>query len=135
MYANYAWPVDWCGGAARSAYLRVQWSFTGDMLNIFEPICGQGEVLLTCAPTEDNPAPWSDGPSPQIRQSSYNIGDIKFGVEGDDWTVQLFVNNLTDERAVLFANSYEFDYFFGGGRETVNRPREAGIRFTKSFNR
>ncbi|MND00907.1 hypothetical protein D3C83_196920 [compost metagenome] len=52
---------------------------------------------------------------------------------GDAWTVQLFVTNITDERAILFANPFEFDYFFGHGRETVNRPREYGLRFTKYF--
>ena len=48
-------------------------------------------------------------------------------------SIQLFVNNVTDERAILFANPYEFDYFFGRARETVNRPREYGFRFIKSF--
>lgn len=114
MYANYEWPVDWFN--ASSAYVRVQWSYTSDMLNIFEPI----EL-------------YEDGPSPQIKQPAYNIGDIKFGLTGDSWSIQLFVNNVTDERAVLFANPYEFDYFFGRARETVNRPREYGFRFIKSF--
>jgi outer membrane receptor protein involved in Fe transport len=118
VYANYDWTVDWFGGAATNAYFRVQWSYTGDMLNIVEPI----EL-------------YEDGPSPQLKQPSYNIGDIKFGVTGDDWSVQLFVNNVTDERAILFANPFEFDYFFGHARETVNRPREYGIRYTKSFSR
>jgi outer membrane receptor protein involved in Fe transport len=116
FHADYEWPVDWFGG--NSAYVRLQWSYTGDMYNIFEPI----EL-------------YTDGPTPQIKQSAYNIGDVKFGINGDDWTVQFFVNNLTDERAVLFANPYEFDYFFGQGRETINRPREYGIRYTKSFSR
>jgi outer membrane receptor protein involved in Fe transport len=115
-FANYEWPINWFGGGANSAYVRVQWSYTDDMYNIFEPL----EL-------------YTDGPSPQIKQSAYNIGDVKFGVNGDRWSVQMFINNVTDERAVLFANPFEFDYFFGQGRETVNRPREYGIRYTQRF--
>jgi hypothetical protein len=47
--------------------------------------------------------------------------------------MQLFINNITDERAVLFANPYEFDYYFGRSRVSVNRPREIGIRWIQRF--
>ncbi|MCH8227997.1 MAG: TonB-dependent receptor, partial [Proteobacteria bacterium] len=115
MYAQYEWPVDWFN--AHNAWIRLQWSYTGDMLNQVEP--------LTLA----------DGPSPQIEQPAYNIGDLRFGVDSSSWSVQLYVNNLTDERAVLFANPYEMDYFFGRSRVTVNRPREFGIRWIQRFGR
>jgi outer membrane receptor protein involved in Fe transport len=113
MYAQYNWDVDWAG--ATNAWLRLQWSYTGDMLNQVEPT------------TLD------DGPSPQIKQPSYNIGDLRFGVDANNWSLQLYVDNLTDERAVLFANPYEFDYFFGRSRVTVNRPRTFGIRWIQRF--
>jgi len=113
LYAQYDWDVDWFGGA--SAWLRLQWSYTGDMLNQVEPL------------TLD------DGPAPQIKQPSYNIGDLRFGVDRANWSFQLYVNNLTDERAVLFANPYEFDYFFGRSRVSVNRPRSFGIRWIQRF--
>ncbi len=115
VYGQYDWPVNW--GSANGAYIRLQWTFTGDSLNQVEPL------------TID------DGPSPQLVQPAYNIGDIKFGVTGDDWSVQLFVNNLTDERAILFDNPFEMDRFFGRGRQTINRPREYGIRFIKQFSK
>ncbi|NNK33614.1 MAG: TonB-dependent receptor, partial [Xanthomonadales bacterium] len=113
LYAQYDWPVDWFG--ANNAWVRLQWSYTGDMYNQVEPL------------TID------DGPSPQILQPSYNIGDLRFGVDHANWSMQLYVNNLTDERAVLFANPYEFDYFFDRSRVTVNRPREIGIRWIHRF--
>jgi outer membrane receptor protein involved in Fe transport len=113
LYAQYDWDVDWFG--ANSAWLRLQWSYTGDMLNQVEPL------------TLD------DGPAPQILQPSYNIGDLRFGVDHDKWSLQLYINNLTDERAVLFANPYEFDYFFDRSRVTVNRPRQFGIRWIQRF--
>ena len=37
------------------------------------------------------------------------------------------------QRAVLFANPYEFDYFFDRSRVTVNRPREFGVRWIQRF--
>ncbi|NIM69193.1 MAG: TonB-dependent receptor [Xanthomonadales bacterium] len=111
-YAQYDMPVNWFGGRANNAYARVQWSYVGDMLNQVEPI---------------------DSPAPQIKQPSYDIGDLRFGVDGNDWSVQLFVNNVTDERAILYDNPFEFDHFFGKGRQTINRPREYGVRFIKRF--
>ena len=113
MYAQFDWPVDWWGGG--NAWMRLQWSYTGDMYNQVEPL------------TVD------DGPAPQILQPSYNIGDVRFGFDAAKWSVQLFINNLTDERAVLFANPYEFDYFFGRSRVSVNRPREIGVRWIQRF--
>jgi len=113
MYAQFDWDVDWFG--ADNAWLRLQWSYTGDMLNQVEPL------------TLD------DGPAPQILQPSYNIGDLRFGIDSTNWSMQLFINNLTDERAVIFANPYEFDYFFGRSRVSVNRPREVGIRWIQRF--
>jgi len=113
LHAQYTWPVRWLG--ANEAWLRLQWSHTGDMLNQVEPL------------TLD------DGPSPQIVQPSYAIGDLRFGIEHDDWSLQLFINNVTDERAVLFANPYEFDYYYDRSRITVNRPREFGVRWIQRF--
>jgi len=112
-YAQMNWQVGWFG--ADNAWVRLQWSYTGDMLNQVEPL------------TID------DGPAPQIKQPSYNIGDLRFGLDSNNWSLQLYVNNLTDERAVLFANPYEMDYFFGRSRVTVNRPREFGIRWIQRF--
>jgi len=112
-YAQFDWDTDWFGGS--SAWVRLQWSYTGDMLNQVEPL------------TVD------DGPSPQIKQPSYNIGDLRFGIDKDKWSMQLYINNITDERAVLFANPYEFDYWFDRSRVTINRPRQIGIRWIQRF--
>ena len=30
---------------------------------------------------------------------SYDIGNLRFGVRGDDWEAALFVNNISDENA------------------------------------
>jgi len=66
---------------------------------------------------------------------SYSIGDLIFGANGDDWSVQLFVRNLTDERAILFGIPSYSRYTWGHGRQTINRPREFGVRFIRSFGK
>jgi len=113
-------PVNWLG--AHDFFIRLQWSFTGDSLSRLEPF-------------------GLDTPNPQFVNPSYNIGDLRCGLVGDDWQVDLFLNNLTDERAI---------YTYGGAPGTwaagqlaegrlnhqsafVARPREFGVRFTKSW--
>ncbi|MFC1796115.1 TonB-dependent receptor [Pseudomonadota bacterium] len=113
-YAQYNWPLNW--GSADNAWLRLQWSYTGDMVNQVEPNSVE------------------DGfPNPQLKQPAYNIGDLRFGLDSRNWSMQLYVSNLTDERAVLFANPYEFDYYYDRSRVSVNRPREFGIRWIQRF--
>jgi outer membrane receptor protein involved in Fe transport len=115
-------PVNWLG--AHDFFIRLQWSFTGDSLNRLDPF---------------SPL---DSPTPQFLNPSYNIGDIRAGLVGDDWQVDFFLNNLTDERAI---------YTYGAGppivwaaaqlaegrahhqNAYVARPREFGVRFTKSW--
>lgn len=128
IYGQYNWDIDWFDGAFSSLYARLQWSYTGSMLNQVEPF------RLTLNP--DGSVDYGGanyGPAPQIEMPSYNIGDLRIGVGGKAWEVQLFVNNLTDERAILFDNPFEFDHFFGRGRQTINRPREYGLRVTYRF--
>ena len=129
-YAQYDWDIDWFGGVFANAYARLQWSYTGSMLNQVEP--------YSLALTPDGSPGFSDpnyGPAPQIEMPSYNIGDLRVGFNGTSWGVQLFVNNLTDERAILFDNPFEFDHWSGKGRQTINRPREYGMRVTYNFGR
>ena len=113
-FLQYDWDVNWFDGLVDNTYARLQWSYTGDVLNQVEPFP-------------------EDSPSPQFTQPSYDIGDLRIGANGDDWSLQFFVNNLTDERAILFDNPFELDNFFGKRRQTINRPREYGIRFRKNF--
>ena len=48
----------------------------------------------------------------------------------DTWLVQLYGENLTDTRAQLYANYWQWYK-----ATTVNRPRTIGLRFTYRFNR
>lgn len=90
-------------------YVRLGYSYHGDSLNNVEcntPDCDEAEV-----------------------QPSYQIVDFKLGLETETWDVNLFVDNLTDERARLAVVD-----FTPGGIVRVNRPREYGVAFTYHWN-
>ncbi|HEX7060921.1 MAG TPA: TonB-dependent receptor [Woeseiaceae bacterium] len=61
-------------------------------------------------------------------QDSYATLDGALGVQRDNLTVELFAENLTDERAELFINSLDTDL-----RITTNRPRTFGVRLSWDF--
>jgi len=106
-------------------FVRLQWSYTGDSNNILEPINALQESSA----------------NPQFRNKAYNIGDLRVGVRGEDWEVNLYVNNLTDERAQLTHGTGQYEYNFGNsidGRSNTMRvytvrPREYGLRFMKRW--
>lgn len=99
-FAEYRVPITPWGGAV---YLRGDYSYTGDSVNSIEP---------ASASTQD----------------AYALANLQAGFEANDWTVNLFVNNVTDERAELFINPNFFDT-----RVTPNRPREFGITVRRDF--
>ncbi len=67
---------------------------------------------------------------PNTMQDSYVIMDASVGVNTDaGWGVELYVSNLTDERAQLHINRQDFFE-----RTTTNRPRTIGMRFNYDFN-
>jgi outer membrane receptor protein involved in Fe transport len=84
-------------------YVRGDVSYTGESVNSIDPLA---------ASTQD----------------SYTLANLQAGLEGENWRVNLFVNNLTDERAQLFINPNFFDT-----RVTPSRPREIGITVRLSF--
>jgi outer membrane receptor protein involved in Fe transport len=64
----------------------------------------------------------------RFQQGSYNTVDAAIGFDTENLTVELFGENLTDERAELFVNSLDTDL-----RITTNRPRTIGIRLSRDF--
>jgi len=120
-WAQYDWPVD-LFGAGNQAYVRTQWSYTGESFSTLEP------------------RPETD-PNPQFKNEAYTIGDLRVGLQGDSWEVALFVNNLTDERAQYTHEDGQFTWGQGNLAENrphvlriyTNRPREYGVRFMKRW--
>ena len=118
-WGQYNWPVN-LFGAGNSAYARVQWSFTGDSFNVLQD---------------------TEFANPRTLNEAYNMGDVRFGIQGDSWDVSLFVNNVTDERAAYTTNTGMFEHSFANvaeGRGEIariytNRPREYGLRYSKRW--
>ncbi|WP_020399680.1 TonB-dependent receptor [Kordiimonas gwangyangensis] len=65
----------------------------------------------------------------RVLQPSYDLVNMAIGVEGDGWTAEIFADNVTDERAVIYADQNNFVDF----PVYTNRPRRFGIRFGQRF--
>lgn len=64
----------------------------------------------------------------RARLDSWTMLGITAGVTNDTWSAELYVDNLTDERAEL-SNNFVNDRF----RVSYARPRTAGVRFTYNY--
>ena len=60
---------------------------------------------------------------------SFNIVNLRFGLEGDSWSAQIFVDNVLNEYANVF-----FSTRWTQLRAAVLPPRTIGINFRKDFN-
>ncbi|MEO1311029.1 MAG: TonB-dependent receptor [Pseudomonadota bacterium] len=61
-------------------------------------------------------------------QSSYTTADLAAGVSEEQWRAEIFVENVTDERAELFINEQD-----DIRRITTNRPRTIGLRLAYDY--
>ena len=120
FWFDYTNPVDWFGGT--EFFSRLQGSYTGDSYSILEP---RG----------------FDSPNPQFNTPSYFIADIRVGLRGESWELSLFLNNFTDERAILTIEDGYMEWGMASvqdgrphvQRAVTNRPREFGVRFMKRW--
>lgn len=123
LWASYTWPVQFIQGG--EMFLRGQYSYTGDSINILVPF-RFGDT----------------GANPSHEQASYSIADLRLGLISNDgeWQLDVFVNNITDERAEIYQGTGDFEWAFSRTGEYdhfhrlyTNRPREYGIRFSKQW--
>jgi outer membrane receptor protein involved in Fe transport len=63
-----------------------------------------------------------------IELDSWTLMGVTAGVSDDEWTAEVYVENLTDERAEISGNA-----IFNRARVTVARPRTIGLRFSYDF--
>jgi outer membrane receptor protein involved in Fe transport len=91
-------------------FVRYDYSYVGASLNSLSGI----ESVVSGNPVQ--------------KQDSYQIGNLRFGLEADRWTGSVYVDNLTDERANLFLNNR-----WKVQRESVNRPRTIGVQLHYKF--
>ncbi len=112
-YFEYTTPVE-----SGDLYGRIQYTWQDDSRNQIEDIDFQ---------------PGVSGNATYI-QPSYGVMDIKVGLANETWTLEGFMSNVTDERAVIYDDPFFFDPFFNAKRVTTNRPREIGVRFAYRWN-
>jgi len=100
VWVEYTFPAEIAGG---HVYGRFQWTYTGNMLN---------------------------GVSrPRTLQTAYQVSDFKVGFESEDWQIYAYVDNLTNERAILF----DRESALVPGTVSINSPRTWGLGFSKSW--
>jgi outer membrane receptor protein involved in Fe transport len=56
------------------------------------------------------------------------VVNASFGLERSNWTAELYVQNLTDERGDVWINDVNWDE-----RVTINQPRTIGFRWQQRF--
>ena len=62
-------------------------------------------------------------------QDDYILLDMAVGLESENWSAELFVNNVTDERAELMVDTLQYV-----PKVVTNRPRSFGVRFSYDYN-
>ena len=62
-------------------------------------------------------------------QDDYLLLDMAVGVESENWSAELFVDNVTDERAELHVDTLQYV-----PKVVTNRPRSFGVRFSYDYN-
>ena len=97
----FAW-LDGIGG-----YMRGDAQYVDSRITLFDPTLP--EFFPTLAELD-----------------SYSLFNLRLGAEQGPWRVELFVDNLFDEKADLFCCRYDFD-------TAINRPRTTGARLLYDF--
>ena len=116
-WATYTWPAPFISGA--EMFLRGQYSYTGSTITRLVPDTSQG--------------------NPSFSNDSYGLLGLRLGLSSPDgkWQVDLYVNNVTDERAQVAQINSTGEYAWGRSGQNEHfhnvytvRPREYGIRFS-----
>jgi len=114
-YSDFSWPVDWMGGG--DAYIRLQAAYTGESWNRL---------------VDNDGDPDGTGYGGRSQQPSYTLLDLRAGFSGADWEFSAFVDNFTDERAVVYHDTGA-DVFWGRDNIRTLRPRTYGVSVRRYF--
>jgi outer membrane receptor protein involved in Fe transport len=71
-------------------------------------------------------------------QPQYTLGNLRFGVQRlpRAWTVEAYVQNIADKRAVIYRNITGYDSYPGyTNPEILTPPRTYGLRLSYRFSR
>lgn len=104
---TYDIPAEWFGG---EPYALARYAYTGESVN-------------SLAGIESSPFL-----SPVVPQDAWQTIDLQLGIQADNWSAALFIDNVADEEAELFFNNR-----WAQQRLSVNRPRTVGLTYRYNF--
>jgi outer membrane receptor for ferric coprogen and ferric-rhodotorulic acid len=117
-WSEYSWGTGWFDDAL--AYVRLQYSYTGESWNRLVDNDLVGDA--------------GDGYGGRVRQPNFATWDLRSGLNGDNWEVSLYVDNLTDERQVYY-HDMNADVFWGRENIRTGQPRTYGVNYRHYFTK
>tara|TARA_B100001179_G_scaffold178280_1_gene133581 strand:- start:362 stop:3025 length:2664 start_codon:yes stop_codon:yes gene_type:complete len=104
-----------------SVRARYEWERGVNNYHVQAGFRHAGKALNSIVDTTEEPNTW---------QKAYTVADASLGLNNsqDNWGLEIFIKNLTDERAQLHINRQDFFE-----RVTTNRPRTVGLRLSYDF--
>lgn len=67
-------------------------------------------------------------PGGRFVQGDYTIANVAFGVSMDEWSAELFIDNVADESGAVYVDTQNFT-----PKVVTNRPRTIGLRLSYDF--
>ena len=67
-------------------------------------------------------------PGGRYIQPSYSLVNLAFGVQKDQWSGELFIDNAFDENAEMYIDTQQFT-----PHVVTNRPRTIGLRVSYNY--
>jgi hypothetical protein len=116
VYAEYGWPMDLLGGG--DAYLRLQYSYTDGSWNLL---------------VDNDGFPVQDQYGGRVRQTDYELWDLRAGYSAADWEFSFYVDNLADQRVINYRDM-NADVYWGRENIRTSNPRTAGMSVRRHFN-
>jgi outer membrane receptor protein involved in Fe transport len=141
LQAQYFYPID----KDMTGYINGSISYTGDRLagmtmdaymieDATNLIYGTGSGLSIQKESDEykgvnyqdsNGETFAGG---RYVQDSYILANLSFGVTNDEWKAEIFIDNLTNESAILYIDTQQYT-----PKVVSNRPRTVGFRFSYDF--
>ncbi len=112
---------DWKGSIAIDKYFDRQ--MFGAQPNVGFSVTHTGESVNSLSGIQS-----VEFNQPLRTQSAYTLANLRFGLDAEQWSAQLYVNNLFNEYAEEFYNDR-----WAQTRLSVNRPRRIGVSFRYKF--
>lgn len=110
------------------ADLSMTPTFQGNLLGRYTYDVGRYQGFTQLSVTYKGSAFSSIVLQDRFEMESYTLANFSIGVNADQWTGELYVNNITDKRPELYIS-----FMDDTNRTLTNRPRTIGMRFSYDF--